>query len=167
MSWIIYVVCGLLIGIGYNTIKNHSDNNIPYLHYSKQNKIFVQLGVLGFICGLLIIFIDYSRVLSPFDIEDCNGKEINCWNNSINLLLESMVEDLDDGVLDDEYYWSYKGDTRNGWIDIKSRLKTIQENNIGGEMFVYDIMENFRKKLFEIEPVQRNIILRSLNMELR
>ena len=56
--------------------------------------------------------------------------DLNCWDSLINDFFGTMLLDLNDGVLDKDYYYGDWIMYHVGWYDINERINSIANENI-------------------------------------
>ena len=105
----------------------------------------VQIAIL-----LVVLYFAYD-FFTPSVKLDC-GTDTDCWNNVTSELIQEMENDIEDDVLDEEYYWDYKE-------------LTDKVDNIANEDIRLVIFQNIEKRIMEIETSKQEIVMKELRLQ--
>lgn len=106
--------------------------------------------ILQIVILICVIWFCY-KIFTPSEKLSC-GTDTECWNNVTSEFIQKMEDDLNDGVLDDEYYWEYK--------EITDKVEKIADEEIR-----YIINKNLKDRLSEIESSKQQVIIKELRLQ--
>ena len=86
--------------------------------------------------------------------------DLNCWDSLINDFFGTMLLDLNDGVLDKDYYYGDWDHDHVGWYDINERINSIANENIQ-----FEISEKLNEKLKNIEKSKQRVIMEEIGVQ--
>jgi hypothetical protein len=119
---------------------------------SEENKSISNIvwGVIG-VFGIYYFFI--SGFFQPYyeKYDECKTDE-ECWKKVINSLIDTAVEDANDGVIDTDYYWGRKR--------ITNAIDDLIDDNLK-----FEISEYFNSKLKSIPYKLRQPIMDNFGLE--
>jgi hypothetical protein len=98
---------------------------------------------------LVIGYIFYYVTPADYELyKNCKGDKEK-WEKVINSLVDSAVEDIEDGVWSDSEY--------SGWARKRKDITNYVDNNIGDEMLQADIYQMLNTKLNNLNNEYPNI----------
>lgn len=89
------------------------------------------------------------------------GIDVECWDRLLDSFFNTMLNDLEDGILDGDYYYG-NGDNNNiGWYDLKSK----KLDRIADEMIQYEISQLINEKLKKIDISKQRVIMEEMALQ--
>ena len=99
-------------------------------------KEIIKIVLLGWVCYVCIDFLFLKEDYENY--EECGTDKVK-WENCINSLVDTAVDDIKDGIWDDSEF--------SGWKDKRKDITNYIDKNIGDEMLRVEINQILTKKL--------------------
>lgn len=130
---------------------------------SMNKKLIINIIIYG---GALILGVVISRMTSDDTPKmevwyemDCRT-DLECWDKQLDSFFNTMLNDLDDGILDGEYNAYSSENNGVGWYELKkNRIDKMVD-----EQIQYQIMEMVKDKINKMERPKQKVIMDELGL---
>lgn len=125
--------------------------------------LIIVIGIFGgllFIGGFIYeVFFEDTPKKDVWYEMDCRT-DLECWDKQLDSFFNTMLNDLDDGVLDGEYDAFSSENNGVGWYELKkNRIDKIVD-----EQIQYQIMEMVKDKINKMERPKQKVIMDELGL---